>query len=98
MMMTGGSSSNAILITTNNDTAGCLSLPTQQFNLPADVKHLFAVEVLLDHPKATKDHVACNAGDILFVLLIAHEKMAGDRYLEGGTDGLTDRMTDRHTE
>ena len=56
------------------------------------MKHLFAVEVLLDHPKPTKDHVACAAGDILFVLLIAHEKMAGDRYLVEKEDGTSESL------
>ncbi len=63
----------------------------QQFNLPADVQHLFTVEVLLDHSK-TKDHLNCELGEILFVLLIAHEKMPGDRYLVEKEDGTSEWM------
>ncbi len=62
----------------------------QQFNLPADVKNLFAVEVMLDHPKPTKDHIVCNTGDVLFVLLIAHEKMSPEKYLIEKEDGTSE--------
>lgn len=61
----------------------------QQFNLPNDVKHLFAVEVVLEHTK-TKDHLACDTGEILFVLLIAHEKMPSERYLVEKEDGTSE--------
>ena len=61
----------------------------QQFNLPNDVQHLFTVEVLLDHSK-TKDHLGCDKGDVLFVLLIAHDKMSSDLYLAEKEDGISE--------
>lgn len=58
----------------------------QQFGLPNDVKNLFTVEVMLNHSR-TKDHLPCETGEVLFVLLIAHDKMPQDRYLVEKEDG-----------
>ena len=52
-----------------------------------DVKPLFHVEVLLDHATKTKDHLVVGVGDILAVLLIAHDKMPGDKYFVEKEDG-----------
>ena len=61
---------------------------TQQFNLPNDVQSLFAVEVLLGHPR-TKDHLGVTDGDIAFVLLISHPKLPEGRYLAEKEDGTS---------
>ena len=64
-------------------------LSLQQFNLPADVQHLFAAEVVLEHSR-TKDHLGCDIGELLFVLLIAHDKMTKDRLLVEKEDGTSE--------
>ena len=61
----------------------------QQFNLPTDVQHLFAVEAVLEHTK-TKDHLPIEVGELLFVLLIAHDKMPSDKYLVEKDDGTSE--------
>ena len=46
------------------------------------------MEVVLAHSK-TKDHLAVEIGEVLFVLLIAHDKMSQDRYLVEKEDGTS---------
>ena len=58
----------------------------QQFNLPSDVKHLFAAEVLLDHPK-TKSHLNVTTGEVVFILLLSHPKLPYEKYLAEKEDG-----------
>ena len=60
----------------------------QQFSLPDDVQSLFAVEILLSHPR-TKDHLGVTEGDIAFVLLIYHPKLPKGRYLAEKEDGTS---------
>ncbi len=38
----------------------------------------------------TKDHMVVDMGELLFVLLIAHDKMASDRYLVEKEDGTSE--------
>ena len=53
---------------------------------------LFTVEVVLEHSR-TKDHLQCEKGEVLFVLLIAHDKMPSDKYLVEKEDGNSESNT-----
>ena len=68
-----------------------LLLP-QQFNLDANVQHLFAVEVTEKQGKG-KDLLPCEVGEVLFVLLIAHEKLSSDKYLVEKEDGTSESVS-----
>lgn len=52
------------------------------------MQHLFTVEALLDHPK-TKDHLPVTIGEVLFVLLLAHDKLPDGKYLAEKEDGTS---------
>ena len=60
----------------------------QQFSLPNDVQSLFAVEILLAHPR-TKNHLGVTEGEIVFVLLISHYKLPEGLYLAEKQDGTS---------
>jgi hypothetical protein len=53
------------------------------------MQHLFTVEVLLEHPK-TKDHLQISIGEVLFVLLLAHDKLPDGKYLVEKEDGTSE--------
>ena len=55
------------------------------------MQHLFTVEVLLEHPK-TKDHLPVNIGEVLFVLLLAHDKLPDGKYLVEKEDGTSEML------
>ena len=56
-----------------------------------DVQPLFTIEILLDHSK-TKDHLNVTAGELAFVLLIAHDKLHPDKYLVEKEDGTSEMV------
>lgn len=58
----------------------------KEYKLPLDVKPLFTIEILEDHPKG-KDHVPVTQGEVCFVLLISHDKLPNDRYFVEKEDG-----------
>ena len=66
-----------------------LSLLSQEFQLPVDVKCLFAVEMTEDHAKA-KDHLAVSKGEQCFVLLISHPKLNSEKYFVEKEDGTSE--------
>ena len=66
-----------------------LSFTPQQFPLKIDMQHLFTVEALLEHPK-TKDHLPISEGEVLFVLLLAHDKLPDGKYLAEKEDGTSE--------
>jgi len=66
-----------------------MHLHLQQFGLPNDVQSLFAVQILLDHPK-TKDHLGVTESEVVFVLLISHPKLPDGRYLAEKEDGTSE--------
>ena len=49
---------------------------------------MFAVELLLDHPIATKDHIAVMSGEVVSVLLMTHEKLPKGKYIVEKSDGI----------
>ena len=53
------------------------------------MQHLFTVEALLEHPK-TKDHLQVSIGEVLFVLLLTHEKLPDGKYLVEKEDGTSE--------
>ena len=52
-----------------------------------ETQPLFAVELLLDYPTATKEHIAVMSGEVVMVLLMTHEKLPKGKYIVEKTDG-----------
>ena len=57
-----------------------------------ETQPLFAVELLLDYPTPTKEHIAVVAGEVAMVLLMKHDKLSEAKYIVEKSDGTGEGM------